>query len=51
MKTRSTMKAVLSVLLCAVDPDLTKVGLLYDVGQDASTTAIREAKEYLARRT
>ena len=28
-------------------PDVKKIGLLYDVGQDSSTTAIQEAKDYL----
>lgn len=34
-------------LMLAADPDIDSVGLLYDVGQDSSTTAIAEAKEYL----
>ncbi len=34
-------------LMFTVDPSLTSVGLLYDAGQDASTTAIEEAREYL----
>ena len=34
-------------LVFAVDPDTDKVGLLYDVGQDSSTSAIASAKEYL----
>ncbi len=34
-------------IIFAVDPDTDVVGLLYDVGQDSSTTAIAEAKEYL----
>ena len=34
-------------LMFTLNPDLKKVGLLYDIGQDASTTAIAEAKEYL----
>ena len=34
-------------LIFAADPDAKKVGLLYDVGQDASTTAIAEAKAFL----
>ena len=29
------------------NPDVKKIGLLYDVGQDSSTTAIQEAKDYL----
>ena len=35
-------EAILNLMLLA-DPDLETVGLLYDVGQDASTTAIAEA--------
>ncbi|MBO4809596.1 MAG: ABC transporter substrate-binding protein [Lachnospiraceae bacterium] len=34
-------------LILAQNPDIAKVGLLYDVGQDASTTAIAQAKEFL----
>lgn len=34
-------------LIFANNPDIAKVGLLYDVGQDSSTTAIAEAKAYL----
>lgn len=34
-------------LIFAENPDIAKVGLLYDVGQDASTAAIAAAKEYL----
>ena len=34
-------------LIFANDPDASKIGLLYDVGQDSSTTAIAAAKEYL----
>ena len=34
-------------LILAQNPDIEKVGLLYDVGQDASTTAIAEAKAFL----
>ena len=34
-------------LIFANDPDAAKIGLLYDVGQDASTTPIAAAKEYL----
>jgi putative ABC transport system substrate-binding protein len=34
-------------LILAQNPDIKKVGLLYDVGQDASTTAIAEAKAFL----
>lgn len=35
-------------LIFAMKPNATKVGLLYDLGQDSSTTAINTAKEYLA---
>ena len=34
-------------LMFLLDPDLDKVGLLYDISQESSTAAIREAKEYL----
>lgn len=34
-------------LIFAVDPDATKIGLLFNVGQDSSTTPIAHAKEYL----
>jgi len=34
-------------LIFAADPDADKIGLLYDIGQDSSTTAIAEAKAYL----
>ncbi|MBP5183761.1 MAG: ABC transporter substrate-binding protein [Lachnospiraceae bacterium] len=34
-------------LITAAKPDIKKVGLLYDQGQDASTAAIKAAKEYL----
>ena len=34
-------------LIFAVDPDVKKIGLLYDVGQDSSKTPIAHAKEYL----
>ena len=37
-------------LIFAADPDCSKVGLLYDVGQDASTTPIAEAKKALEAR-
>ena len=37
-------------LMFALKPNAKKVGLLYDVGQDASTTAIAQAKEILAKR-
>lgn len=35
-------------LIFAVQPDIDKVGLLYDVGQDSAATPIAAAKEYLA---
>ena len=38
--------AVLNLAL-SLNPELTKVGLLYDQGQDSSTTAIKEAKAFL----
>ena len=34
-------------LIFAADPEADTIGLLYDVGQDASATAIAQAKEYL----
>lgn len=34
-------------LILAAKPDIKKVGLLYDVGQDSSTTPINDAKKYL----
>ena len=34
-------------LIFAANPDAEKIGLLYDIGQDASTTPIAAAKEYL----
>lgn len=34
-------------LIFAADPDASKIGLLYDQGQDSSTTPIAHAKEYL----
>ena len=37
-------------LAFVLDPEMTDFGLLYDVSQDASTTAIQQAKEYLARK-
>lgn len=37
-------------LIFALDPDAKKVGLLFDAGQDSSTTAIATAKEYLKAR-
>ncbi|MCR4990921.1 MAG: ABC transporter substrate-binding protein [Lachnospiraceae bacterium] len=39
--------AAIMNLITAVNPDIKKVGLLYDLGQDASTAAIASAKEYL----
>ena len=42
LDTASVMK-----LIFAVNPDAKKIGLLYDIGQDSSTTAIEEAKAYL----
>lgn len=35
-------------LIFALKPEASKIGLLYDVGQDSSATPIAEAKEYLA---
>ncbi|MBR4461459.1 MAG: ABC transporter substrate-binding protein [Erysipelotrichaceae bacterium] len=37
-------------LMFVLDPEITDVGLLYDVSQDASTTAIRQAKEFLNKK-
>jgi len=34
-------------LIFAANPDAKKIGLLYDAGQDSSTTAIADAKAYL----
>ena len=34
-------------LIFAANPDVKKIGLLYDMGQDSSTTPIAHAKEYL----
>lgn len=34
-------------LIFALEPDAKKIGFLYDVGQDSSTTPIAHAKEYL----
>ena len=39
-------EAILNLMLTA-DPDIKKVGLLYDKGQDSSLVPIKEAKEYL----
>ncbi|MBR5755009.1 MAG: ABC transporter substrate-binding protein [Erysipelotrichaceae bacterium] len=40
-------EAVMNLML-ALNPDIQKVGLLYDVSQDSSTSAIRQAKEFLS---
>lgn len=37
-------------LILAENPDIAKVGLLYDVGQDSSTAAIASAKEFLTEK-
>lgn len=37
-------------LIFALNPDIKRVGLLYDAGQDSSTTPIRAAREYLESR-
>lgn len=37
-------------LVFAANPDTDKIGLLYDLGQDASTTPIADAKDYLDAR-
>ena len=37
-------------LIFAADPDADQIGLLYDLGQDASTGAIASAKEYLDKK-
>lgn len=37
-------------LVFALKPDADKIGILYDAGQDASTTAITTAKEYLEKK-
>ncbi len=42
LDTNSIMK-----LIQAADPDVDKIGLLYDQGQDSSTTPIAAAKKYL----
>lgn len=34
-------------LIFAANPNAAKIGLLYDIGQDSSTTAINDAKAYL----
>ena len=38
--------AIMNLILATV-PDASKIGLLYDMGQDSSTTAIQSAKAYL----
>lgn len=37
-------------LMFAQNPDIKTVGLLYDMGQDSSTTPIKNAKEYLDKK-
>jgi len=37
-------------LIFALNPGAKKIGLLYDAGQDSSTTAINTAKEYLKKK-
>ncbi len=37
-------------LVFALNPDAKKIGLLFDVGQDSSTTAIKDAKAYLDKK-
>ena len=37
-------------IMFETDKDIKKVGLLYDVGQDSSTTAIKDAKAYLDKK-
>lgn len=37
-------------LIFATKPEAKKIGLLYDIGQDSSTTAINDAKKYLTDR-
>ncbi len=37
-------------LIFAADPNADLIGLLYDAGQDASTTAIAQAKDYLNKK-
>ena len=37
-------------LIFALNPGTKKIGLLYDAGQDSSTTAINTAKEYLKKK-
>ncbi len=42
--------AAIMELIFAAKPDADKVGLLYDIGQESSTTAIASAKAFLAAR-
>lgn len=42
--------AAIMDLIFAADPDASKIGLLYDVGQDSSATPIADAKAYLEQR-
>lgn len=42
--------AAIMNLIFAANPDTAKVGLLYDAGQDSSTSAIARAKDELTRR-
>lgn len=37
-------------LIFAANPGASKIGLLYNIGQDSSTTAIANAKEYLSQK-
>ena len=37
-------------LIFAFNPEAKKIGLLYDIGQDSSTTAIKDAKDYLSKK-
>lgn len=39
--------AAVMQLITAADPDVKNIALLYDIGQDSSTAAIANAKEYL----
>ena len=42
--------AAIMNLISALKPDAAKVGLLYDVGQDSSAEAIKDAKAYLTEK-
>ncbi len=42
-------EALLQIIL-AVDPDIRKVGLLYDIGQDSSTGPVQEARQFFSAR-